>query len=128
MKRIIPDTNVLLRFLVGDERTQHNLAVTMFREAEAGKIELIILPIIVAEVCFVLNKFYKKTYVEIADAMESLLTPTWLEIEHKDSLRGMWGNYREGMHFVDSFILAIKKYESCDLFSFDKKLMRKSVI
>lgn len=128
MKKIVPDTNVLLRFLVGDEKNQHNAAVKMFREAEAGMVEIVIMPIIVAEASFVLNKFYKKTYAEIAEAMESLLAPTWLEIEHRDSLRGMWENYREGMHFVDSFILAMRKYENCELFSFDKKLLKKNLV
>jgi predicted nucleic-acid-binding protein len=126
MKRMIPDTNVFLRFLVGDVATQHSEAVKIFKRGEMGRIQIVVIPFVIAETCFVLNKFYKQTYLEIAEAMESLLAPNWLEIEHKEALRGMWQNYREGMHFVDSFLLSMKKYENCELFSFDKKLLKRA--
>lgn len=125
MRRVAMDTNVILRFLLADVEWQHHAAQQLLRKAESGKIKVVILPVIVAEACFVLNKFYQKSFAEIAEVMESLLAPSWLEIEHRDALRGMWDWYVQGMHFVDSYLLALNKYEGVELVSFDKKMTKK---
>jgi len=128
MKQMVPDTNLIVRLVVGDVKEQQKQAIDIFRQAEKTKMTLVILPIIVAESCYVLSSYYKKTHDEIADTMESLLSPGWLEIEHRDALRGMWDWYRQGMHFVDSYLLALAKYEKVELLSFDKKLMKRNLV
>ncbi len=126
MKRVVIDTNIILRFLLADVGEQSNEVHRLLRKAESGKIKVVILPVIVAEASFVLNKYYLKSYAEIAEAMESFLAPSWLEIEHREALRGMWGWYVQGMHFVDSYLLSLNKYEALELVSFDKKMTKKS--
>lgn len=81
----IVDTNVLIRFLVGDHKTQQEQAKKWFSEAEKGKRKMVIKPLIVAETCFVLESFYKKTREEIASAFEVLLSQKWLVVEERKS-------------------------------------------
>lgn len=128
MKHVVPDTNLIVRLVVGDVKEQQTEAIKLFRSAEAGLTKVVIMPIVVAESCFVLNSFYKKSYEDIADTMEGFLSPSWLEVEHREALRGMWGWYRQGMHFVDSYLLALEKYEAYSFVSFDKKMTKKSRI
>ena len=126
MKTIIPDTNLIVRLIVGDVKSQQDKVIEVFKKAEKGSIRILILPIIIAETCFVLKTFYKRNDIEIADVMEGLLSPPWLEIEHRDALRGMWGWFREGMHFVDSYLLALERHEDYTVVTFDKKILKKS--
>ena len=46
-------------------------------------------------------------------------------MEHKKALLGMWDWYEQGQHFVDSYLLALEKYEGIGVFSFDKELDKK---
>ena len=125
MKKTLLDTNIILRYLVGDVREQYDLAGKLFRQAERGEVALEVLPTIVAEACFVLTSFYKKSTSEVAEAMEGFLSVPWMEAEHRAALQGMWEWYRNGQHFVDSYLLALEKYEGYDVVSFDKKLLKK---
>lgn len=125
MNKVVLDTNVLVQLLVGNVEEQQKEAIRLFKRAEKAKMMLIVLPVVLAESCFVLNSYYKKSNEEVATTMEGLLSVDWLEIEHKEAMRGMWGWYREGRHFVDSYLLALQKFENCQITSFDKRLMKK---
>jgi len=118
------DTNVLLRFLIGDNPHQQTQAKIWFLEAEQGKREIIVHPIIVAESCFVLESFYKKSRLDIAAAMEVFLSQRWLRIPERDVLLSLWDFYQSGLHFVDSFLLANAKVADEKLLSFDKKTLK----
>lgn len=123
----ILDTNIILRYLVGDNRELHQKAVTIFKKAEAGELRLLVKVVVVAETCFVLESFYKKTTDEIASAMEVLLSQKWLKVEDRKVLLGMWTNYRNNLHFVDSYLLSSAKANKYKVLSFDKDLNKKQL-
>lgn len=123
----IVDTNVLLRFLVGDEPRQQAQARQWFKEAESGKRMLVVVPLVVAESCFVLETFYKKPRQEIASAFEVLLSQRWLAVEDRDVLLGLWSHYCQGLHFVDSFLLAKARVRKGRVLTFDVKLGKKNL-
>lgn len=120
------DTNVLLRFLVGDNPGQQEQATEWFKEAERGQRAIVVHPLVVAESCFVLESFYKRSPVQIAVAMEIFLSQPWLLVTERVALTSLWGDYRDGLHFVDSFLLAVTRENSGELLSFDKKALRKN--
>lgn len=119
------DTNIVLRFLVGDNKLQQEEASDIFKEAESGKRKILIKSIVVAEVCFVLESFYKKSKEEVADSMEIFLSQKWLKVEDRQSLLTMWQWYRENLHFVDSYLLACAKLGKSKILTFDKTLNKK---
>ena len=125
IEKIVLDTNIITRFLVGDVETQLLEAKEIFRKAEKGDVLLVILPVIVAEVVYILKSFYHLSEVKISDTMQSFLARPWFEIEHEKSILGLWKWYEEGQHFVDSYLLALEKYEGIKIYSFDKNLNRK---
>jgi len=122
VKVIALDTNIITRYLVGDVESQFTESINMFKRAELGEIRLLILPVVVAEVTYVLQSFYHKSAADISDAMGTFLVQPWFELEHEKALLGMWSWYEQGNHFVDSYLLALNKFENIELFSFDKKL------
>lgn len=123
INKMIVDTNIILRFLVGDNENQKRQASEWFKKAEIGKIELIIHPLVIAECCFVLESFYKKNRFEISDSLEVFLSQKWLKVENRKALLLMWGDYKNNLHFVDSFLISLAKINASKVLSFDKKLL-----
>lgn len=128
IKKEIVDTNVLVRFLVGDNKAQQKRASEWFSEAEKGKRKLAIKPLVVAETCFVLESFYKKQKEEIAGAFEVLLAQKWLDVEERNILLSLWTWYKKGFHFVDSYLLSWAQNHNSSIISFDKELMSKLTV
>ena len=121
------DTNIILRFLVGDNKPQQKEASDIFKEAENGKRKILVKPLVVAEACFVLESFYKKTKDEIAESMEVFLSQKWLKVEDRQPLLVMWQWYRENLHFVDSYLLACVELNKSKILTFDKGLLNKTI-
>lgn len=119
----ILDTNVLLRFLVGDNRAQQKLAEQWLKEGEGGKRKIVVLPIVVAESVFVLETFYKKKREEIADSFEVFLSQRWIQVAERDALLSLWQKYREGLHFVDSFLFAWARCNTGHILTLDRELL-----
>lgn len=121
------DTNVLVRFLVGDNTAQKKQAEQWFKEGESGKRKIVVFPIVVAEGSFVLESFYKKQRKDIADAFEIFLSQRWLQVVERDALLSLWQEYRKGLHFVDSFLLAWARCNEGRVLSFDRGLLSAKV-
>lgn len=120
------DTNVILRYLVGDNKELFDKAEKMFKEARSGKRKILIKVVVVAESCYVLESFYKKTKEEIATGMEVLLSQKWLKVEDRQALLGMWPWYKDDLHFVDSYLIACSKFNKYKITTFDKVLEKES--
>lgn len=121
------DTNVLIRYLVRDEETHYQKVVGWFKDAQDGKIKIIVPTIVVAEACFVLESFYKKSRDEIAGAMIVFLSQRWMMVPDRDALLCLWNNFKTGLHFVDSFLISLSEQENYRLLTFDKKLQKRKV-
>lgn len=125
VKVVVLNTNVITRYLVGDIPAQLEKITTLFDKAERGDIKLLMLPVVIAEVSYVLQTAYHRSEQEISEVIQDLLIQPWLELEHKNALLGLWGWYENGQHFVDSYLLALEKYEGVGIASFDKELNKK---
>lgn len=124
MLRDILDTNVLVRFFVGDEKEHQKQAVIWFSEAEKGKRRIVVSVLIVAEAVFVLESFYKQPREDIIQVFEVFLSQRWLEVPEREVLLGLWKWYQKGFHFVDSFLLSWASVSGSKILSFDKPLRR----
>jgi predicted nucleic-acid-binding protein len=88
----------------------------------------VISPLVIAETCFVLESFYKKSKQEIANAIETLLLPSWLVVEQKEILLSLLNGYRQGLHFVDGYLLAWAKINQGKIISFDKQIRKNEMV
>lgn len=120
------DTNVLLRYLVRDNKVQYIQAKKWFEEAQKRKIKITISSVVVAEACFVLESFYKQNRVNIADTMMVVLSQRWLAVSERKALLELFGDYKKGQHFVDSFLAAKALLNGGKVLTLDKKLLKRS--
>ena len=67
------DTNILVRFLVGDDEKQAKKVYVMFKKAETEKKELFVPVLVVLELIWVLESAYGISRSEILDSIDSLL-------------------------------------------------------
>ena len=120
----ILDTNVLVRFLVGDHPVHQKQAQEWFKAAELGHCSIIVTPLVIAETCFVLESVYKHPRQAIADAMEIFISQRWLRVAERDILLQLWPDYKRGLHFVDSYLRAWVKIYGGKAMSFDKQVVK----
>jgi predicted nucleic-acid-binding protein len=123
MKQLV-DTNVWVRYFVRDNEKQYLQVCEWFEEASKGKRELVVTPVIVAEVCYVLESFYKNKREDISQTFKLVLAQSWLKIENREVLSGVWFWYEKGVHFVDSYALAWKYNNDSQILTFDIKLKK----
>lgn len=118
------DTNIIVRLLVGDDKSLQKKAIGIFKQAELGERTLMVKSVVVAEACFVLESFYKKSKEEIAGVLKVFINQKWLVIKERKILNFTWQWYLQGFHFVDSYLLATAKVNQEKILTFDKKLQK----
>lgn len=67
------DSNVILRFFLGDDAAQSVQAKSFIQKLELGKDEALITDIVFAEVVWVLNKIYEIPRSEISERFSKLI-------------------------------------------------------
>jgi len=109
------DTNVLVRFLVQDDRHQAQKASTYIRRnAAAGKI-CYINHTVLSELVWVLESAYDYSRREIAEVLEKLLITKQFEIDAKDIIKQAIHDYQNGRgDFADYLIGRINRSKDCD--------------
>lgn len=120
------DTNVLLRFIVRDHAQQAKLAEQWFREGEQGKRNIVATTLVVAEVVFVLSKFYRFPKKKVSEMIESFLSNAWMTIPERDILLRTSTIYgKTNLHFVDCYLAVLATQDGASVLSFDKGLKKK---
>jgi len=118
------DTNVLVRYLVRDDKKQAETASAFIQEAvDSG--ELIFINIVVlCELIWVLESAYGFHRTEIADVCEKILKTRQFEIESKEIVRGAINDYKKGKaDFADYLIGRVNRMKGCDsTATFDRSL------
>ena len=119
------DTNIIIRFLVGDHEEHLKIATEIFRQVENAEIEVEILDSVVMEALFVLIKFYKLPKGEVIADFKRLI-----------ALRGVVGDKvllietlnivdDKNIDFVDALICAKSRLQGYGKLSFDKDVHKK---
>ena len=119
------DTNVIIRFLVGDHPEHLEIATEIFTKIESGDYEVEILESVIMEVLFVLVKFYKLPKSEVIEDLKKII-----------AFRGVVGDKvllietlnivdNKNIDFVDALICAKSKLQGYGKLSFDKDVNRK---
>ncbi|GJM42337.1 MAG: hypothetical protein DHS20C20_26190 [Ardenticatenaceae bacterium] len=117
---LIPDTNLLVRLLTGDDPQQFQQAKATFAQSN-----ILIPTTIVLETEWVLRYAYKFGTVAIMDAFEALFGLPNITLAEPNRVRQamVWAN--AGLDFADSLHLATVKQDQ-QFATFDKKLIAKA--
>ncbi len=125
MKTYWTDANIWLRLLLGDVLQQQAQAEKYVRQAQAGKIRLVLCGEVVMEVVFVLTKFYHLSRGEVADKLSLLLGTRYVDVPERDILLHALGLYaRTKLDFVDVLLHARAQEHGAQVLTFDEALKK----
>ena len=117
------DTNVLVRFLVRDDKKQAEIVYRLFKRAE-GKNEPFFVPLLVVlETIWVLESVYEISREEIRTSLQELLLMPILIFEAQSALqRTLSSAQTNKIDLADLLIAHSAKFSNCDgVLTFDKK-------
>jgi predicted nucleic-acid-binding protein len=117
------DTNLLVRYLTEDDPDKADAVEALLDNASHGEFRLIIPSVVMAELVWVLESFYKIDEPRIADLLEALLHTPGLEVQENKLIRQVLEIYRlKKVDFIDAWVLAFARQRSVPrIYSFDKK-------
>lgn len=117
------DTNILLRFLVNDDREQAEAARALLGQLTPERPGFVCREVAV-EVVWVLERTYGFSRDRIATALEELVSADALLFEAGDDIiRAAYGYRRGGAGFADRMIAAAARRSGADaLYTFDRRL------
>lgn len=119
------DTNVLVRFLTQDDDAQFQIAAGLI-EGCTRDVPGYVCREVMIELVWVLERAYKYSREEIAEALLSIVTASQLSVENAQDIASVVNLYRkEGYDFADLMIRqAAQRTENRVLKTFDQKLAR----
>ncbi|WP_446009412.1 PIN domain-containing protein [Candidatus Electrothrix sp.] len=81
------DTNILVRFLIGDDELQTKKVYNIFKQAEADKKELFVPLLVILEIIWVLESVYEVPREDIISSISDLLLMPVLRFEQQATLQ-----------------------------------------
>ena len=122
-KHILCDTNIVVRYLLGEETPQGLKATELLDKAQAGQSKILIIESVFVETIFVLSKFYKVPRDKLAFTLRDFLNYRGIISDHKS----IWINALQiyastNLHIVDCILAAKTQESNLELVTFDKDL------
>jgi predicted nucleic-acid-binding protein len=115
------DTNVVVRFLLGEDEAQTRQVHRIFIDAEQQGSTLFIVTAVLLETIWVLDSVYHCSRQEIINAIENLTKMPILHLEHRDTIVTFCRKSRD-IDLADQLIGLISKDAGCDTtLTFDRK-------
>ncbi len=119
------DTNIIIRFLVGDHEAHLTKSIDIFKQIEIAKLQVEILESVLMEAYFVLTKFYKLPKEEVINDLKTILAFNGVVNSNKPILyETLTIMERKSIDFVDALICAKSKLQGFGRLSFDDDVKR----
>ena len=108
------DTNILVRYLVGDDPAQFRAASRIIERECSVQDPGFVNHLVLVELVWVLESAYKVARPAIVSALGAILSTSQLSIEHPDDARAALHEYVDGADFADSLISAANARAGCE--------------
>ncbi|TWH45013.1 PIN domain-containing protein [Sporomusa sp. KB1] len=115
------DTNIIIRFLVGDGGDHAGKARDLFKRATEGEESLVLCDTVFIETVFVLQSYYKHNRADIAKALIALIRLPGIETETETATLAQALEFYEikGVDWADAIVAAKAKAADQPVYSFD---------
>lgn len=121
----LTDTNVILRYLLGDEPQLYKKASEFFEKVRVGEEKALILESVLVESIYMLTKFYKVPKVEAAEKLKGLLQYKGIINDDKKELIEALNIFVDkNIAIVDCILCTKAKSLNKMLFTFDEGLIK----
>jgi predicted nucleic-acid-binding protein len=119
------DTNVVLRYVLGDDPEQTAVVKPVFDALRSGEKAALLLESILAECVYILLHYYGVPKVEVVEKLDGILRYPGIVNQDKPDLREALKLFGENsVDFVDCILVAKTRIGELELISFDKKLLK----
>ena len=122
-RKVVIDTNLLVRYLTGDDSQKAKAVDNLLSKAEKGELKIFIPSIVIAELVWVLESFYQMYSSEIAELVEAVLHTPGIEVTEKSIIASALKLYRtKNIDLIDAWIIEFAKDRGIKtIYTFDKK-------
>jgi predicted nucleic-acid-binding protein len=123
MTDVFIDTNVFLRFLTNDDPNKARRAEAFFKKAVAGQVKIATSLLVVAEIIWTLESFYRLAKADIADKVSKILNTPNLECPSANAVLEALDLYvTKNIDFIDAFHgVMLREAGSKQVLTYDKK-------
>ena len=123
LKHAVIDTNILVRYLTEDDPSKANDVKRLLLAAAQGGIRLLIPSVVIAELVWVLQSFYKLDRGEIVPLLTAILHTRGVEVSDKAIVSDAIAMYGDGpIDFIDAWVVAYaKEVDARTIYTFDRK-------
>ncbi len=117
------DTNILVRFLIQDDKQQAQTVKTLLSQAENNKQSFFVTLLVVLELIWVLEAVYKVTRKDILLSINELLSMPVLNFEKQKVVRQFISVAQTSRFDLSDLLIALSALqENCETtYTFDKK-------
>jgi predicted nucleic-acid-binding protein len=117
------DTNVLVRFLTGDDERQAKKVYSIFKKAETEKIELFVPLVVVFEMIWILESVYEAARAEILNAIGDLLLMPIFKFDQQPAIQQFIHSAQGNKYDLSDLLIAHSaKINGCEaVLTFNKK-------
>ncbi len=121
--RVVIDTNLLVRYLTNDEPQKAKAVEKLLIQAEKGDLKILIPSIVIAELIWVLESFYKMKAGAIAELVEAILNTPGIDVTDKKILTPALKLYKiDNIDFIDAWIAEFARQRDVrTIYTFDRK-------
>jgi len=122
MEKKFVDTNVFLRYLTKDDPSKYERCREMFKRAMHGEIGIATSGMVIAELVWTLQSYYKVPKAEVIEKVSVILGTENLFIPDKDVLADALVLYaRKDIDFIDAYNAVFMKYHVLrEIYSYDE--------
>ena len=121
----IVDANIFLRHLTREPAHQAEPATVFLRSLAEEDRRAVLLPTVVLEIVFILERQYAAERVDVYAALQEVLLINGLHVQHQSQLLDASETYRDqpGISFADAYHCAMARdFHEGVIVSFDRKL------
>lgn len=125
MKKLVVDTNILLRFLLQDVPDQADEAEALLLSARNGEVKLVIPQIVIFEIVFRLLNIEKYKKAVVIDKLQTILATPYVVVQDRETFNvaiRLFAN--SNIEFVDCFLISYAQVIGGDVATFDQTLKR----
>jgi predicted nucleic-acid-binding protein len=123
LRKVVIDTNLLVRYLTGDEPQKAKAVDNLLSKAERGELKILVPSIVIAELVWVLESFYQMHSSEITELIEAVLNTPGIEVTEKSIIASTLKLYRtKNIDLIDAWIIEFAKDRGIKtIYTFDRK-------
>lgn len=128
--RVVADTNLLIRYLTEDDLVKASAVDTLLKKAARGSIKILLPSVVMAELVWVLESFYKMSREKISELVYAILNTPGVDVQDGTVISAATKLYSlTNIDFVDAWIIEFAKAKGVTkIHTFDTKHFRNTGI